>query len=528
MKKSIIILNIFFILFIKNILAQNIEIVAYYFGDQSQNKIPGVKFIKDQNIADKITVINYSFAVPIQDSFGNIIPQISNSESAYQQIFSSEMSVDGVADNPNQKLRGHFNQLLKLKTMYPHLKIMIAIGGWGGSKYFSNLALTHNSREKFVDASIDMFIRGNLPELNNAGGKEAALGLFDGIDLDWEFPISGGAEGTNYHPTDRENHTELFKLFREKLDEIDSNLLLTAAVSGRSYEFWKYNFNEDQKYLNWFNLMSYDLHGSWENVTGHHTNLLSSDLDVDRGKESFERGVRYLIDSVGVSPNKIVPGAAYYGKGWSDVDSANNGLYQYGIPLKGWGFISFKNFLDFSEVTEKGFKYSWDDNALAPSLYSSKEKIFWTYDDIRSVALKSRYVDAFNLRGLMFWQILSDDTLATLTKTIYNKNMPDVKFEENKNEVIYPTINIISPKQNDKYFENENIIIYTNYNDEDGKVIKVEFFVNEESIGYNTVEPFNWAWFNASIGDHQINCVAYDNNGNKTISAPIKISIMGK
>ncbi|MFZ1290088.1 MAG: glycosyl hydrolase family 18 protein [Melioribacteraceae bacterium] len=529
MKKKIFYLNFLFILFFANmILPQSKEIVAYYHGNYSDENIGHEKLIESIGLFDKITIINYAFAIPKQDENGKTVPHITNQFHAYEKIYPSDKSVDGIADDSSQILKGQFNQLKKIKSLHPHLKILISIGGWGGSTYFSDLALTHESREHFVNSCIDMFILGNLPISNNSGGKNSALGVFDGIDLDWEFPITGGPEGTHYNPNDRENHTALFKLFREKLNEINPNLLLTAAVTGRSNEFWLYNFNEDQNYLDWFNLMSYDLHGVADEFSNHHTNLLSSENDIDPKKESLDRMVRYLIDSVNVKPEKIIPGAAYYGKGWGEVDSLNNGLYQKGKFLNRWGYIRFKNYLDFKELNEKGFNYFWDDNTLAPFLYNPKEKIFWSFDDLRSIALKSRYVDAFNLRGLMFWQTFGDDSLGNLTNTIYYRNMPEVKFDKTEKENLKPTIKIISPNTQNNFKTGENIIIKTISNDEDGKVVKVEFFVDDNSVGYNIFEPYNWAWFNASQGEHTIYCIAYDNFGKSTISEKVKIFIQKK
>lgn len=456
------------------------------------------------------------------------MPLITNAYHAYEKMYPSEKSVDGISDDSIQSLKGQFNQLRKIKKLHPHLKILISIGGWGGSKYFSDLALTHESREYFVNSCIEMFILGNLPISNNSGGENSAIGVFDGIDLDWEFPITGGPEGTHYNPNDRENHTALFKLFREKLNEINPNLLLTAAVTGRSNEFWLYNFNEDQNYLDWFNLMSYDLHGIADEFSNHHTNLLSAENDVDPKRESLDRMVRYLLDSVNVKPEKIVPGAAFYGKGWSEVDTNNNGLYQKGTFLNKWGFIRFENYLDFRELNKKGFKCYWDDNTLAPFFFNSEEKIFWSFDDVRSIALKSRYVDAFKLRGLMFWQTFGDDSLGTLTKTIYNTNMPDVIFEKKNQENIKPSIEINFPISQSKFKIGGNILIKTNSNDKDGIVVKVEYFIDNKSIGYNIFEPYNWAWFNATQGEHQIHSVAFDNYGEFSISQKIKIFVEAK
>jgi chitinase len=122
----------------------------------------------------------------------------------YQQVYSADSSVDGVADDSTQLLRGEFNQLKKLKAIHPELKIVISIGGWTGSTWFSDAALTPQSREKFVNDCIDKFIYGNLPRGNNAGGNGVAAGIFDGFDFDWEFPVIGGDGGIHHNKNDQE------------------------------------------------------------------------------------------------------------------------------------------------------------------------------------------------------------------------------------------------------------------------------------------------------------------------------------
>ncbi|MEJ2615132.1 MAG: glycosyl hydrolase family 18 protein, partial [Ignavibacteriaceae bacterium] len=193
-------------------IAQKKEIIAYYAGPHRNYQENLLKTLDKNGSADKITVICYAFAFPLPDSSGNIVPKI-RPYPTYQQIYSSEMSIDGIADSPTQSLRGVFNQLKKLKARHPNLKVELSVGGWGGSTYFSDLALTPESREKFVDTCIDMYIKGNLPIEDGAGGLGSAKGVFDGFDIDWEFPISGGSEGTHYNPNDRENMSALFALF---------------------------------------------------------------------------------------------------------------------------------------------------------------------------------------------------------------------------------------------------------------------------------------------------------------------------
>lgn len=509
------------------VMAQKKEIVAYYPEFRSQHQKYYTKDIEKVGSAYKLTVLNYAFVEPGPDSSENIVPKFLDPYAAYQQIYTSEMSIDGIADDSTQHLRGQFNQLRKLKARHPNLKIILSIGGWGGSTYFSDLALTPKTREEFADKCIDMFIKGNLPVVNGAGGKGAAAGIFDGFDIDWEFPISGGAEGIHNNSNDSKNLTALFALFRKKLDKINPKLLLTAAVSARESDFYKYEMKKDQQYLDWYNVMTYDYHGSWESRTNHHTNLLTSPNDPSPTNEkgSFDATIRYLLDTLEISCNKIVPGAAFYGKGWEDVDSTNFGLYQYGKPGTDGARPHFLNYMDFSNVEKEGFQPHWDSFAMAGWLYNPRKKVFWTYDDIRSIALKARYVDAFNLRGLMFWEITGDDTMGSLVSTIYRRNMPDyVCFTKNPKDVP-PEIKITSLKDSMKINEGSNVIIVTNTNDPDGRVVKVEFFVDGKSIGYNTLSPFDWVWFNASKGKHVIKAVAYDNNGNKSSSKELLVNV---
>ncbi|HVO72756.1 MAG TPA: glycoside hydrolase family 18 protein [Ignavibacteriaceae bacterium] len=498
--------------------AQQKEIIAYYPEFRSQGQIFYVKDLEKNGTASKLTVINYAFVEPAPDSSGNIIPKFINSFSAYKEIIPSGLSIDGLGDRIDQPLRGQFNQLRKLKEKHPHLKILLSIGGWAGSKYFSDLALTDSSREKFADTCIEWFIKGNLPVENNAGGKGSAAGLFSGFDLDWEFPVKGGMEGNHYNPKDKENLTALFALFRKKLDEIDPGFLLTAAISARASEFWKYDFEKDQRYLDWYNVMTYDFHGSWEPRTGHHTNLLSSPEDPDWEKESLDHTIKFLLDSAGVDKNKIVPGAAFYGKSWINADTSKEGLYQPAQPDTIWNRIRFNDYLYFSEANHAGFKCYWDNFSMAAWLYNSEGKIFYTYDDIRSVALKSRYVDAYGLRGLMFWEITGDDTSGNLVNTIYTGNMPDIKSKTNNG---YNTkISKIKLFADSVISAGSNVIIQPGIKESDTTIVKVEYFIDASSIGYNTKFPFIWIWFNAEEGKHKISAEITDKSGIISITLP--------
>ena len=498
--------------------AQKKEIVGYFPQWGIEHQPYYVKHIETAGSADKITVLNYAFAIPGYDSLGNIVVKFMNSSYDYQQTYTADMSIDGIADDSTQSLRGHFNQLRKLKARHPHLRIVISIGGWLGSIYFSDAALTEASRESFVNSCIDIFIKGNLPVENRAGGIGAAAGIFDGIDIDWEYPLSDGVEGIRHNENDNDNLSKLYALFRSKLAKINPNLLLTAAVPATESGLKKYNITEDQKYLNWYLLMTYDFCGGWDPLTGHHANLLSS----NESKDSFDNSIKLLLNKYLVSKEKIIPGAAFYGKNWKVKNPQNNGLYQQGVIAPGIYEAGFNYYRDMIPLLKKGYKYFWDTTAAAPYLFSETDSIFYTLDDAQSIALKAHYVDAFGLRGLMFWEISGDDSNGTLVNTIYTRNMPNIKIAKQDSLAVNSSIEVTNPPQKDFFYAGLNILINTKAG---ASIVKVEFLGDDKSLGYDTTPPFNWVWFNVEEGQHKIDAIATDDRGRTITSKQIIIKV---
>ncbi len=414
----------FIIIFYSAGFAQEKEIVAYFPQWGVEHQPYFIKNIETSGAADKITVINYAFIIPAPDSSGKIVPTLMNDYYDYIQIYTEENSVDGKADSVTQKLRGHFNQIKRLKAKYPQIRVVVSLGGWTGSIYFSKAARTPESRKLFVEKCIDMFIDGNLPEKNMAGGKGAAKGIFDGFDIDWEFPVSGGAPGIKHHPNDAANLTKLYSLFRTKLDSINPDLLLTAAVPNHHALAKNYNIKQDSKYLDWYLLMTYDYHGSWNDRTGHLTNLYApADTNENNDiQDSFHKTVKLYRDVYGVPADKIIPGAAFYGRGWKNVEPSGDGklLNRPGAVADGIYELGFNYYSDLIELIKKGYKLFWDEEAQSPFLYSDEENVFWSLDNERSVRLKTKYARDNDLRGMMFWEISGDDTSGTLVKSIFD------------------------------------------------------------------------------------------------------------
>jgi hypothetical protein len=168
--------------------------------------------------------------------------------------------------------------------------------------------------------------------------------------------------------------------------------------------------------------------------------------------------------------------------------------------------------------------YRWDNIAMAPILFNHNSRIFWSFDDEKSVALKSRYVDAYNLRGIMFWELSGDDSTGSLLKAIYKRDMaPDsatLSRKENNKVTAPEEIKITSPLSPAILKKGTSVAVTTDASKYAGKIIKVEFFLDGKSIGFDAKAPHSWAWFNVQKGRHTLSAAATDING-RIINSPM-------
>ena len=381
-----------------------------------------VKSIIDSGAADGLTIIIYAFVVPAPDVSGTVVCQLDDPVAAYQQLYAFGRSVDGSTDTLSGSLRGHFNQLRQLKYLHPELKIVVSVGGWLGSTWFSDAAATAASRQAFVTSCLKLLVDGDLPLVNDAGGTGSAAGIFDGFDLDWEYPVSGGVQGTHHRSGDGANFTLLLQEFRRQFaargrdDGGNDDLLLTMAGPASHYRAQNFRMSEDHQYLDLVYIMTYDFHGSWERTTGHQTNLCSSadDPASETWKMSLDRSVKLYRDQYGVPAEKIVPGGAFYARGWKGVRTTNNGLYQRGSGAAPGKYESGADYfrdlpIDASGLATGGFTRHWDAKARAPWLLNALTGVFWSYDDQESLGLKGEYVRFHRLGGMMFWELNGDN-----------------------------------------------------------------------------------------------------------------------
>ena len=298
-------------------------------------------FVK-QIPADKLNVLDYAFGAPTAAGTCGLTDPWSD----YEAPTGADQSVDGVADdsaNPNQHLYGNFNQLLKLKAAHPNLRVVMSLGGWTGSKYFSDVAATAATRQAFVASCVDLLLKGNLPFdpatiwPPSAGGPGAAAGVFDGIDIDWEYPGIDPGNGADHSPADVHNATLLLQEFRRQLDAYGAttgkHYLLTADLpAGNVNSSGSWELAPVSRTVDWINLLTFDFHGSWDAWTD-----FNSPFSLDPKSPAVPGAlmstwstagtVDYYLAN-GVSPDKLVVGVPFYGKEYVGVPGINNGLFQ--------------------------------------------------------------------------------------------------------------------------------------------------------------------------------------------------------
>ena len=192
---------------------------------------------------------------------------------------------------------------------------------------------------------------------------------------------------------------------------------ILSFAAGASKRFFENSIEWDKvmPLVDNVNLMTYDFFGSGSQKTGHHTALASNEFQ-DRSAES---SIKALID-LGVNSKKIFIGGAFYIKTFKNVPNINNGLNQKAEWNRSYNQINF-------ESIRSNFTFFWDTQAKATYAYDSINKIFATFDDHRSIRLKTEFAIENDLGGIMFWQLMNDKKENGLLKTIVetmNVNTP--------------------------------------------------------------------------------------------------------
>ncbi|MFJ7628927.1 glycoside hydrolase family 18 protein [Streptomyces sp. NPDC097595] len=346
-----------------------------------------VKNIETSGSADKLTHINYAF--------GNVQGgkcTVGDSYADYEKAYTADQSVDGVADTWDQELRGNFNQLRKLKKLHPDLKVLWSFGGWTWSGGFGEAA---KNPAAFADSCY------NLVE------DPRWADVFDGIDIDWEYPNDCGL---TCDTSGREAYGNLLSALRTKFG---GDNLVTSAISADGSEGGKLDaadYGGAAQYVDWYNPMTYDFFGAWDaqGPTAPHSPLTSYE-GIPKDGFNSEAAIDKL-KAQGVPASKLLLGIGFYGRGWTGVTQdepggtatgAAPGTYEAGIE-------DYKVLKNTCPAT----------GTVAGTAYAHCGSNWWSYDTPATIGTKMAYKNQQGLGGTFFWELSGDTTDGELIKAI--------------------------------------------------------------------------------------------------------------
>ncbi|MBE6034753.1 glycoside hydrolase family 18 protein [Aminipila sp.] len=331
-------------------------------------------YYPDQINAEKLTHINYAFA--------NISWDL-KIKLGYPDV-----------DEKNIKL------LNSLKQKNSNLKTLISVGGWEWSGKFSDASATDATRTLFAESCVNFITKYG----------------FDGIDLDWEYPVRGGLSTNSKRPEDKQNFTLLLQKIREKLDTQEAldnkQYLLTIAGGAGSSYVNNVEIKKISAYLDYVNIMTYDLHGTWDAYTDFHAPLYSNSDPSPQYKSSIDSSINAWLNASFPS-DKLILGIPFYGYIYQSVSRSNSGLYQTYTSANS---ISYR-VIAGKYLNKPGCVRYFHSQSLVPWIYNGST--FISYEDPQSIALKADYIREKNLGGAMIWE-LSQDSNEILLNTLYN------------------------------------------------------------------------------------------------------------
>ena len=246
-------------------------------------------------------------------------------------------------------------------------KFILSLGGGGQDQGFASATSTYEMRSTFIDNILEKMISYD----------------YDGIDIDWEHPQS---------EEQRSNLTKFVQELDSVLNAFDPELLITMAVPISNWFGQWYDFNNLKLYVDFFNAMTYDIHGSWSSHAGHNSPLYQSPQGDPDG--SVQTGINYLTSS-GIPLQKINMGIPFWGKQYNT--STINGSFS--------GTVVDIYYKDIVPLINNGWTYEWDNIAKCPYLVKSDQTKIITYDDPLSIQYKCNYAKNRNLGGVMVWAL---------------------------------------------------------------------------------------------------------------------------
>lgn len=347
---------------------------------------------------------------------------------AFFQTFEDGSVRLGTADPTNSKdvgddleiARTRLANFKRIASAFSSMKTMFAIGGWENSNYFSGIASNPQKRLKLIASILEIIDEHN----------------FDGVDIDWEHPVTGGAvEGV---PADKPNYVTLLEEIRNAFNAHEaktgrSNHLLISFAGAAGQ--WTLDPGLDLpnmlKYADFANVMSYDYFGAWTSKWGAYTGspspLYFGNPKGFSGKVNADWSIKYYVCRT-KEPHKVNMGVPFYGRFWKNVGEPidpNDGMWRKAEQVNGifeGGFVTWKEVKE-KWINDPGFKVTMHEKSKTPYAWNAATKTFLGFENPESLAFKVQYAEEKNLGGLMIWAIDQDDDDYSMLDTLLRANL---------------------------------------------------------------------------------------------------------
>ncbi|MFI8091436.1 glycosyl hydrolase family 18 protein [Streptomyces sp. NPDC086080] len=348
-----------------------------------------VKNLVTSGSAAKITHINYAF--------GNVVGgqcKLDDAYAATDRAYTADQSVSGQADSWDQPLRGNFNQLRQLKAKYPHIKVLYSFGGWTYSGGFGQAAQNPAAFAKSCKAVVE---------------DPRWADVFDGIDIDWEYPNACGLTCDTSGPAAFRNLSQALRA------EFGDDYLVTAAITADGSNGGKIDaadYGGAAQYLDWYNVMTYDYFGAFDKdgPTAPHSPLTSYDGIPQEGFNSAAAIAK--LKAKGVPASKLLLGIGFYGRGWTGVTQSAPGGSATGAAPGTYeaGIEDYKILKNSCPAT----------GTVAGTAYAHCGNNWWSYDTPATIGSKMAWAKSQGLGGAFFWEFSGDTTNGELVTAMDN------------------------------------------------------------------------------------------------------------
>ncbi len=348
---------------------------------------------------EHLTHLLYAFAIPC----GEHVKESARQQKRFAELCKGLPPFSVFLPEPEQQA-ADLAALKTLKAKHPHLKILLSIGGWSHSGPFHDIARSKKGLPSFVNSAIGMMQTHDV---------------FDGVDIDWEFP--GGDDNTHGPLSkkainiERKAYTQIMMLLRQGLDDHGKKsgraYSTSSAMTGSPYGNRAINWRAAIAHMDYLFVMTYDFE---TNQPGHHANLIASGATGGAGIDAIIKG----LAARGVPRSKMVLGVPFYGRGWSDARWNAQGKIVSGGNAQALDMaLGYDDITGSPDIQSHYEKIADQRHRAKLYVHRTEDKII-SFDDVEVIKMKARWAREQNLAGIFSWEISDDAAGYPLTRAM--------------------------------------------------------------------------------------------------------------